>query len=118
MVDGYWHGLKNFSMSFRQEGQGGIFMAKVPVYHICRHQTLQGAIIPLAWGNGHTGKSFGIYTDQGEEIIIEPSSLAKIRGHLHHPVKISGVVCQASDGQEFVRIEHIENTLPFPWMMG
>jgi len=82
--------------------------------HICRPQTLQGAIVPLSWDKAHHAKSFGIYTEQGSDVLIEQGSVAKVQGHLHNLVRVSGMVCLGPDGQEFIRIEHVENYAALP----
>jgi len=81
----------------------------VPNYHICRPQTLQGAIVPISWDETHQAKSFGIFTEQGQDIVIEPQSMGKVRAYLHSLVKISGMVCEGPDGQEILHVEHVEN---------
>ena len=78
-------------------------------YHICRPQTLQGAIIPISWDETHQAKSFELFTDQGEEVVIEPQSMPKVRRYLHSLVTITGTVCEGLDGQELIHVEHVEN---------
>ena len=78
-------------------------------YLMCRPQTLQGAIVPLSWDQAHQAKSFGIFTEQGEDITIEPHSTTKVQAFLHSWVKISGMVCVDQDGQEIMKVEFVEN---------
>jgi hypothetical protein len=71
--------------------------------------TLEGVILPVTWNRQNQAQGFSIFTEDGDDILIDSiSGMKKIRDNLNARVKVEGHLYDTDMGEKVIRISKVK----------
>ncbi|MEI8347334.1 MAG: hypothetical protein WCG27_07700 [Pseudomonadota bacterium] len=70
-------------------------------------RTLEGVILPITWNRYNQAKDFSIFTEEGDDILIDSysaASMKKIKGNLNSRVEVQGQIYDTDMGDKIIRV--------------